>query len=293
MWSYSAARRTLEAPEDRDNDGAPVTTRCCGSFVAPVSAAMCFPMTRSTGRPPTHFAVRVATLSLGFKFAGSSTSAGIVATVLAFGLVLLALVYTIGPLSGCHVNPAVTMAFVTSRRMSIREGIGYWIAQFVGAILGALALRAVFTGSPEYSTGKQGLGANGWGELSLIHLNAGGAFAAEVMLTLLFAMVVLAATSHLASANFAGLAIGMSLVIVHLVGIPLTGTSVNPARSLGPALIVRGDALSQLWLFIVAPLVGGVIAALVWGYLFLRPSSEEPAAAGRVEPSDIDPPTRD
>ena len=239
------------------------------------------------------FAVGVATLSLGFKFAGSSTSAGIVATALAFGLVLLALVYTIGPLSGCHVNPAVTMAFVTSRRMSIGEGIGYWIAQFVGAILGALALWAVFTGSPEYSTGNQGLGANGLGQHSLIHLNAGGAFAAEVILTFLFAMVVLAATSHLASANFAGLAIGMSLAIVHLVGIPLTGTSVNPARSLGPALIVRGDALSQLWLFIVAPLVGGVIAALVWGYLFLRPSSEEPAAAGRVEPSDIDPPTGD
>ena len=239
------------------------------------------------------FAVGVATLSLGFKFAGTSISAGIVATALAFGLVLLALVYAIGPLSGCHVNPAVTMAFVTSRRMSIREGIGYWIAEFVGGVLGALALWGVFEGSPEYSTGKQGLGANGWGEHSLIHLNVGGAFAAEVIFTFLFAMVVLAATSHLASANFAGLAIGMSLAIVHLVGIPLTGTSVNPARSLGPALIVRGDALSQLWLFIVAPLVGGVIAALVWGYLFVPQPAEEPAAAGQVELSDIDPPTED
>jgi aquaporin Z len=239
------------------------------------------------------FAVGVATLSLGFEFAGTSTSAGIVATALAFGLVLLALVYAIGPISGCHVNPAVTMAFVISRRMSIQEGIGYWIAQFVGGIFGAFALWGVFTGSPEYSTGNQGLGTNGWGEHSLIHLNAGGAFAAEVILTFLFAMVVLAATSHLASANFAGLAIGMSLAIVHLVGIPLTGTSVNPARSLGPALIVRGDALSQLWLFIVAPLVGGMIAAVVWGYLFLPQPAEEPVAAGRVEPSDIDPPIRD
>ena len=233
------------------------------------------------------FAVGVATLSLGFKFAGSSTSAGIVATALAFGLVLLALVYAIGPISGCHVNPAVTMAFVTSRRMSVQEGIAYWIAQFVGAILGALALWAIFTGSPGYSTGNQGLGTDGWGKHSLIHLNAGGAFAAEVVLTFLFALVVLAATTHVASAGFAGLAIGMGLAIVHLVGIPLTGTSVNPARSLGPAVIVGGDALSQLWLFIVAPLVGGAIAALVWGYLFVPQRAEEPKPPGRVQPSDI------
>jgi aquaporin Z len=237
------------------------------------------------------FAVGVATLSFGFKFRGASTSAGVVATALAFGLVLLALVYAIGPLSGCHVNPAVTMAFVTSRRMSLQEGIGYWVAQFTGAILGALALWAVFTGSPEYSKSNQGLGTNGWGSHSLIHINAGGAFAAEVILTFLFAMIVLAATSHRASAGFAGLAIGMGLAIVHLVGIPLTGTSVNPARSLGPALIVGGDALSQLWLFIVAPLVGGAIAALVWGFLFVAPPSEEPEPAGRVEPSDIEPST--
>jgi aquaporin Z len=237
------------------------------------------------------FAVGVATLSFGFKFRGASTSAGVVATALAFGLVLLALVYAIGPLSGCHVNPAVTMAFVTSRRMSLQEGIGYWVAQFAGAILGALALWAVFTGSPEYSKSNQGLGTNGWGSHSLIHINAGGAFAAEVILTFLFAMIVLAATSHRTSAGFAGLAIGMGLAIVHLVGIPLTGTSVNPARSLGPALIVGGDALSQLWLFIVAPLVGGAIAALVWGFLFVAPRAEEPEPAGRVEPSDIEPST--
>ena len=237
------------------------------------------------------FAVGVATLSFGFKFRGASTSAGVVATALAFGLVLLALVYAIGPVSGCHVNPAVTMAFVTSRRMSIQEGIAYWVAQFVGAILGALGLWAVFTGSPEYSRGNQGLGTNGWGSHSLIHINAGGAFAAEVILTFLFAMIVLAATSHRTSAGFAGLAIGMGLAIVHLVGIPLTGTSVNPARSLGPALIVGGDALSQLWLFIVAPLVGGAIAALVWGFLFVAPRPDEPEPPGRVEPSDIEPST--
>jgi aquaporin Z len=234
------------------------------------------------------FAVGVATLSFGFKFRGTSTSAGVVATALAFGLVVLALVYAIGPVSGCHVNPAVTMAFVTSRRMSIQEGIAYWAAQFVGAILGALALWAIFTGSPEYSRGNQGLGTNGWGTHSLIHINAGGAFAVEVVMTFLFALVVLAATTHVPSAGFAGLAIGMGLAIVHLIGIPLTGTSVNPARSLGPALIVGGDALSQLWLFIVAPLVGGAIAALVWGLLWAPERVAEPEPPGRVEPSDID-----
>ncbi|HEY1633932.1 MAG TPA: aquaporin [Acidimicrobiales bacterium] len=239
------------------------------------------------------FAVGVATLSLGFKFAGSSTSAGVVATALAFGLVLLALVYAIGPISGCHVNPAVTMAFVASRRMSIQEAIGYWIAQFVGAILGALALWGIFTGSPGYSTGNQGLGTDGWGKHSLIHLSVGGAFAAEVVLTFLFALVVLAATSHLTSAGFAGLAIGMGLATVHLVGIPLTGTSVNPARSLGPALIVGGDALSQLWLFIVAPLVGGAIAAVVWGYLFVPDRPKEPVPPGRVQPSDLAGPSQE
>jgi len=122
----------------------------------------------------------------------------------------------------------------------------------------------------------------------MIGLNTGGAFAAEVILTFLFVLVVLAATSHVASAGFAGLAIGVALAVVHLVGIPLTGTSVNPARSLGPAVIVGGWALSQLWLFIVAPLVGGVVAALVWLAL-ARPEAiaAEPRPAGGVEPSDI------
>jgi aquaporin Z len=214
------------------------------------------------------FAVGVATLSFGFKFAGASVSAGVVTTALAFGLVLLVLAYTLGPISGCHVNPAVTLGFVVSGRMAISEAIGYWIAQIVGGIAGALVLWGMLSGSPIYSRHTVGLGADGFGSLSMVHINAVGAFAVEGMLTLLFVFIVLAATSKLATPAFAGLAIGLGLSVVHLIGIPLTGTSVNPARSIGPALIVGGLALSQLWLFIVAPLVGGAVGALLFRYFF-------------------------
>jgi len=185
-------------------------------------------------------------------------------TALTFGLVVLALAYSIGPVSGCHVNPAVTMGFVVSGRIKIGEALGYWVAQFAGGILGALTLYAVLSDSPAYSRKLQGLGTDGWGPHSIILLNESGAFIAEVILTFLFVFIVLAATSHASTAGFAGLAIGLGLTVVHLIGIPLTGTSVNPARSLGPALVVGGDALSQVWLFIAAPAVGGVVAAAVY-----------------------------
>lgn len=213
------------------------------------------------------FAVGVATESFGFKFAGSSVAAGVIATALAFGLVLLALVYAIGHISGCHVNPAVTLGFLVSRRMSVQEAIGYWVAQFVGGIVGALLLWGMFKQGTAYHS-SIGLGADGFGKNSMVGLSAGGAFLAEVVLTFLFVLVVLGATSRTAPAGFAGVGIGLALTVVHLVGIPLTGTSVNPARSLGPALFAGGDALSQLWVFIVAPMVGGAVAAAVYLYLF-------------------------
>jgi aquaporin Z len=216
------------------------------------------------------FAVGVATLSFGFKFAGQSISAGVVTTALAFGLALLVLAYALGPISGCHINPAVTMGFVVSGRMPLEEAIGYWVAQFVGGIAGALVLFGVLSGSPDYSRRGIGLGADGFGANSMVHLDAVGAFAAEAILTLLFVFVVLAVTSKIATPGFAGLAIGLALTVVHLIGIPLTGTSVNPARSLGPALIVGHSALSQLWLFIVAPLVGGAAAALLFRYFLIE-----------------------
>jgi aquaporin Z len=233
------------------------------------------------------FAVGTATLSFGFGLTGTSISAGVVATAFTFGLVLLALVYAIGPISGCHVNPAVTMGFVVSRRMTLNEAVGYWIAQFAGGIVGAVILWAIFQGAPEYSTDTNGLGADGWGDNSIIGLNAGGAFAAEVVLTFLFVLVVLTATSYVVSANFAGLAIGMALATVHLFGIPLTGTSVNPARSLGPAIIVGGDAIEQVWLFIVAPLIGGALAALAHQFVLYERAEEAARAPGGVEPTDV------
>jgi aquaporin Z len=226
------------------------------------------------------FAVGVATLSFGFKLTGSAVSAGVLATALAFGLTVLALAYTIGPISGCHVNPAVTMGFLASGRMDLEEAVGYWVAQFLGGIAGALVLWGILSTSPFYSRSTVGLGTDGYGSHSMISINAGGAFLAEVVLTFLFVFVVLGATSKIASPGFAGLAIGLALTVVHLIGIPLTGTSVNPARSLGPALIVGGDALKQLWVFIVAPLVGGVIAALAHRYFYPAdgPAEEEVVA---------------
>ena len=213
-------------------------------------------------------AVGAATLMFGFKIDGGSVAAGVVATALAFGLTLLALVYLIGPVSGSHVNPAVTIGALLTGRISLAEAAGYWVAQFAGGIIGALALWGTFTSSPQYHRSTTGLGTDGYNSESLIHIGVGGAFVFEVVLTAIFVFVVLRVTSATANAATAAIAIGLTLTVVHLVGIPITGTSVNPARSLGPALMVGGVALSQVWLFIVAPLVGGVIAAGVHRLLY-------------------------
>jgi aquaporin Z len=206
-------------------------------------------------------AVGTATLMFGFKFDGRSVAAGVVVTALAFGLTLLALVYLIGPVSGSHVNPAVTLGALLTGRISVREAVGYWIAQFAGGIVGALALWGAFTTSPLYHKAVTGLGADGYGSLSMIRIGTGGAFLFETVLTAIFVFVVLRVTSETANAATAAIAIGLTLTVAHLVGITITGTSVNPARSLGPALVVGGTALSQVWLFIVAPLIGGALAA--------------------------------
>ncbi|HEY5438541.1 MAG TPA: aquaporin [Acidimicrobiales bacterium] len=219
------------------------------------------------------FAVGVATLSFGFGADGSSFMAGVVATALAFGLTLLCLAYVLGPISGCHVNPAVTMGVLLAGRISLRDAVSYWIAQFIGGFVGALALWGVFNTSPLYHRTTTGLGTDGWGKASHIQIGAGGAFIAEIVLTALFVFVILGVTSKGANATTAGLVIGLSLTVVHLIGIPITGTSVNPARSLGPALIVGGTALSQVWLFIVAPLIGGAVAALAHRALFATKES--------------------
>lgn len=225
------------------------------------------------------FGAGTATLTFGMKITGTSVSAGVVATALAFGLVLLVLVYGIGPISGCHVNPAVTIGFLVSRRIKLADALGYWSAQIVGGIVGAAGLYGMFRLTSAYRA-SDGLGANGFGASSMTGTNAAGAFVIEIILTFLFVFVILAVTRRASNATVAGLAIGLALTLVHLIGIPFDGTSVNPARSLGPALFVGGTALSQLWVFILAPLVGGIISALA--FQFLYPVGE---AEGSVQPA--------
>lgn len=186
--------------------------------------------------------------------------AGIVGVAMAFGLVLLGIAYAFGPISGAHVNPAVTLAMLVGRRMPAKEAVGYWIVQFIGAIA-AGALLKLFVSSFGVTDYTGSLGTNSYDNGAI---NTGGAFVLEVVLTAAFVLVILLVTERIAAPGFAGIAIGLTLTLVHLVGIPLTGTSVNPARSLGPALFEGGTALSQVWLFIVAPLVGALIAVVLW-----------------------------
>src|SRR5215470_12060063 len=174
-------------------------------------------------------AVGAATMMFGFKFDGGSVAAGVVVTALAFGLTLLSLVYLIGPVSGCHVNPAVTLGALLTNRISLTEAAGYWVAQFAGGIVGALVLWGTFATSPFYSRTRTGLGTDGYGKQSFIDIGVGGAFIVEVILTAIFVFVVLRVTSATANAATAAIAIGLSLTVVHLIGIPITGTSVNHA----------------------------------------------------------------
>jgi MIP family channel proteins len=206
----------------------------------------------------------VGTLLLVFLAVGAAVSgvtggglvSGVVGVALAFGLVLLALAYAIGPISGCHVNPAVTLGVLLSRGMTVMEAGWYWVAQFAGAIVGAALLKLLTSGFGDVTDTTGTLGSNNWGAT----ISAPGAFLLEVLLTFVLVAVVLLVTGRSATPGFAGLAIGLVLTAVHLIGIPLDGTSVNPARSFGPALFAGGDSLAHVWLFIVAPLVGAVLA---------------------------------
>ncbi|MDP1819601.1 MAG: aquaporin [Acidimicrobiales bacterium] len=182
---------------------------------------------------------------------------GVLGVALAFGLVLLALAYAIGSVSGCHVNPAVTLGVLLRGGITIGEAVIYWVAQLVGGLLGGAALKLMTSDFGDVVDQTGALGSNGWGDT----INGSGAFVLEVVLTFLLVFVVLLVTGRDAAPGFAGLAIGLVLTVVHLVGIPLTGTSVNPARSLGPAVFAGTDALEHVWLFVVAPLVGAALAA--------------------------------
>lgn len=189
---------------------------------------------------------------------------GLTGISFAFGLALIGMAYGIGSVSGCHINPAVTLGVVASGRMSIQDAIPYMIAQVAGGIAGALVLMIIATGKADYSVAANGLGQNGWGAGYLGEYTMAAAFVFEVVATFLFLVVILGSTGAGAPSAMAGLAIGLALVVIHLVGINVTGVSVNPARSIGPALFAGGTAIAQLWLFIVAPIIGAVAAGLLF-----------------------------
>ena len=193
-------------------------------------------------------------------FLGCNTSAGVVGTAIAFGLTVIAMAYTIGGISGCHINPAITFGVALSGRMSWKEACGYWVGQLIGGIVaGAVLLLLTKVVAAPDLTG--GLGTNGVANAG----GVGGALLVELIATFIFVLVVLGTTdSKLGAGNLAGLAIGLTLILVHLVCINLTGTSVNPARSIGPALFAGGEALKNVWVFILAPMVGGALAACTW-----------------------------
>lgn len=227
-----------------------------------------------------YLAELVGTFVLVLGGVGSAVLAGprIGATgiALAFGVSLLAMVYTIGPISGCHLNPAVTLGVFLTKKIGGRDALLYAGAQLTGAVFAAGAILTIAKGAAGgYDTSLAGLGANGYGIHSPAHYGLGACFLAEVLLTMLLVLTVLGSTDIVAPVGFAGIAIGLILTGIHLVGIPITNTSVNPARSFGPALFVGGWALQQLWLFIVAPLAGSIVASLL--YLRMRtPASVMP-----------------
>ena len=182
----------------------------------------------------------------------------------AFGLAIVAMAYGIGPISGCHVNPAVSFGAFVAGRLPLNAMLQYWAAQFIGALLGAGVLYLIATGKTGYDLAATGLGQNGWGAGYLGEYNLASALVFEVVATFLFLVVILGSTQKSAPGMLAGLAIGLTLTVIHIVGIQVTGVSVNPARSFGPAVIVGGTAISQLWLFLIAPLIGAAFAGLLF-----------------------------
>ena len=208
----------------------------------------------------------MGTLTLVLFGCGIAVVSGgnLVATSLAFGLAIVASAYAIGNISGCHVNPAVSLAMYISKKMTLKEFGGYALAQVLGALAGTGILYLVLTNT---DLGTLALGANGYESLSATNITLLGALITEVVLTFFFIYTILGVTSDKSKSHIAGIVIGLTLTFVHLLGIPLTGTSVNPARSLAPAIFLGGEALKQVWVFIVAPFAGSALAALAFKHL--------------------------
>lgn len=181
----------------------------------------------------------------------------------AFGLTVLTMAYTVGPISGGHFNPAVSLGLMVGGRFPAKDLLPYWVAQVIGAIAAAVVLYVIVSGAPDFA-GVGGFASNGYGEASPQGYSLMSALIIEIVMTAFFVLIILGATSDKAPAGFAPIAIGLALTLIHLISIPVTNTSVNPARSTGVALFADGPALAQLWLFWVAPLIGGAIGALIW-----------------------------
>jgi len=207
-----------------------------------------------------------AVIAAGFPQVGI----GLVGVSLAFGLSVVTMAYAIGHISGCHLNPAVTVGLAAGGRFPAGQILPYVVAQVVGAIVAAALLYAIASGTASFDVGK-GFAANGYGAHSPGQYGLAACFITEVVMTMMFLFIIMGATHGKAPAGFAPLAIGLALVMIHLVSIPVTNTSVNPARSTGPALFVGGWALAQLWLFWVAPLIGGVVGGVVYRWLSEAP----------------------
>jgi aquaporin Z len=224
-----------------------------------------------------------------FAAAFPATGIGFLGVALAFGLTVLTMAYALGPISGGHFNPAVTVGLAAGGRFPAVEVLPYVAVQVIGAILGALVVYLIASGRPGYDLATQGLAANGYGAHSPGHYSLGAGLLAEIVLTFGFVLVILGATDRPIPAGFAPLPIGLALTLVHLVGIPVTNTSVNPARSTGPALFVGGWALGQLWAFWLAPLLGGALAGVVYPRLaamlpHVRQAGLEAASSQPVPP---------
>jgi len=218
-----------------------------------------------------YFAELIGTLVLVLIGCGSAVISsghiGFLGISFAFGFAVLIMVYSIGPVSGCHINPAITISMFALGKINAKDTVFYILFQIIGAIAGAGILYAIATGQEGYSIAANGLGQNGFGIHSPGKFALSSGLIAEIVFTAIFLFVILGSTHKNAPKGFAGLAIGTALFLIHIVVIPVTGTSVNPARSIGPALFVGGDAISQLWLFILAPVIGGLIGAFSWRIL--------------------------
>jgi aquaporin Z len=198
-------------------------------------------------------AVNIGNLGIGFY-----------GVALAFGLTVMTMAYAIGHISGCHLNPAVSIGLCIGKRFPASDVLPYIIAQVIGAIIGAGVIYLIAIGKADFDLAKSGLAANGFDAHSPGHYTLGAGLVAEIVLTFMFLMIILGATDRRAPQGFAPIAIGLGLTLIHLIGIPVTNVSVNPARSTGPAIFVGGWALAQLWFFWVAPIIGGIVAGLVY-----------------------------